>query len=96
MYPKSLLRPFALVVLLLPTLFLAANASLGQGAGPAIAPDQTTLTLYADADATTKSWEPDTNFGADTMLQVHYDNIEGPAAAFSLSTSICPASPPMP
>jgi hypothetical protein len=84
MYPKSLLRPFALVVLLLPTLFLAANASLGQGAGPAIAPDQTTLTLYADADATTKSWEPDTNFGADTMLQVHYDNIEGPAAAFSL------------
>ncbi len=76
MYPRSLLRPFALVVLLLPALLLAANASLGQGTGPAITPDQTTLTLYAVADATVKSTAPNTNFGGEHTLELSYSQID--------------------
>ncbi|MBM4461418.1 MAG: DNRLRE domain-containing protein, partial [Chloroflexi bacterium] len=70
----------ALLALLLAT--PAGGFNLAADAAPAAPGD--TLTLYAAADATTKSWQPNANFGADTMLQLHYDNVEGPAAAFTL------------
>ncbi len=58
------------------------GSPVGSDFAPAAPGD--TLTLDADADATTKSWEPDTNFGYDTQLQLHYSNIDGPRAAFTL------------
>jgi len=71
--------------LLIP-LLATPTGSLGSPAASDLAPNAPLdiLTLYADTDATTKSWQPDANFGADTMLQIRYDNVEGPVAAFSL------------
>ena len=53
-------------------------------ARPALAAASETLILYADADATTRSWQPDTMFGSDVDLQLHYSEIENPQAAFTL------------
>jgi len=83
---KTMLRfwwGFALVPMLALVLAMPTGG-LGLQADAAPAAPGETLTLYADADATTKSWQPNANFGRDTMLQLHYDAIEGPAAAFSL------------
>ncbi|MBM4460990.1 MAG: DNRLRE domain-containing protein, partial [Chloroflexi bacterium] len=83
---KTMLRfwwGFALVPMLALVLAMPTGG-LGLQADAAPAAPGETLTLYADTDATTKSWQPDANFGADTMLQLHYDNVEGPVAAFTL------------
>ncbi len=79
MNAKLLARQAAPAALLLAVILSLAAISPppGRAADRPLAGLQETLTLYADADATTKSWEPNANFGADTMLQVHYDNVEG-------------------
>ena len=85
MNAKLLARRMAPAALLLAAvLSLAAVSPTGQAADRAVVGLQETLILYADADATTKSWEPDTNFGADTQLQLYYSNIDTPRAAFTL------------
>lgn len=74
---------------LVPVVALILATPIGT-AGSLAAPDPVPeapseiLTVYADADATTKSWEPDTNFGSDTRLQLHYSIVDTPRGAFAL------------
>jgi hypothetical protein len=87
MNAENLLRQRAAWAIILPLLVipvLAVTSLPGRAADRAVAGLQETITLYADADATTKSWEPDTNFGYDTQLQLYYSNIDTPRAAFTL------------
>jgi len=44
----------------------------------AAASSQEILTLYAVADATVRSWQPNTNFGGEHYLELSYNQIEGP------------------
>ncbi len=43
-----------------------------------------TMTIYADYDATTRSWLPSSSFGGESTLELSYNTIDGPAGAFSL------------
>jgi hypothetical protein len=62
---------------------LSSTGALGVTALAPAAP-RDTIILSAAADTDTKSWDPDANYGSDTMLQLHYSNIERLRAAFAL------------
>ena len=66
------------------TLLLTAGVGGGQASSGAALQAQTTITLNAIADATIKSWQPDTNFGNEGKLQLSYSKIDNPKTAVSL------------
>ncbi len=68
------------VLLIAIGLILASNVSTDARAAPdAVAPDQTTLTLYPVADAYVRQTLPTTNYGSETNLDVqNWDNAEFP------------------
>ena len=72
-------RTLTAVLLLAAVLSLAATSPAGRVADRTMIEPQATLTLYADADATVRSTQPNTNFGSEHYLELSYSQIEGPA-----------------
>jgi hypothetical protein len=74
------------LILLLSLAFFAPGSRIKARSDvmPALEARSASLVLYADADASTKSWQPDTNFGSATELQLHYSAIDNPIGAFTL------------
>jgi hypothetical protein len=68
--------------------FTEARGMIDVPRGPA-APAQTTVTRDAVADATVRSWDPDTNFGGEASLELAYGGVNEEAATlvrFDLSS----------
>ncbi|MFQ5592741.1 MAG: DNRLRE domain-containing protein, partial [Anaerolineae bacterium] len=66
------------------SLLSVAGSSVGQATYSAVEPAQTTVTLPAIADATVKSWQPDTNIGGDDVLELSYSTVDVPREAVTL------------
>ena len=78
------LRVTGLAVVTLLVGLVGAGLVSGQEGGESPLAPQVTVTVYASGDATLKSWDPNSNFGGDTTLEVSYSNIDVPQAAFAL------------
>jgi hypothetical protein len=59
-------------VTLSPGSLLPAAAAAGNAADRNLTEPQETVTLYAIADATVRSWQPNTNFGGENYLRLSY------------------------
>jgi len=66
-------------LLLAMILSLVATLPASRAADRAVVRPQETLTFYADADATVRSTQPNTNFGGEHYLELSYSELEGPA-----------------
>jgi hypothetical protein len=73
-----------IVLLAAVTLLLVAGSAAGQAthSGPELT--QTTVTLTAVADATVRSWQPNTNFGGEDVLELSYSAIDEVREAVTL------------
>ncbi|MCC6190237.1 MAG: thrombospondin type 3 repeat-containing protein [Anaerolineales bacterium] len=68
----------------LAAVLVATRPAAGQGAASPAALAQTTLDLIAVADATVRSWQPNSNFGSDATLEAAYNDFEGAREAVTL------------
>jgi len=73
-----------IVLLATVTLVLVTGSVTGQAihSGPELT--QTTVTLTAVADATVRSWQPNTNFGSEDILELSYSAIDEVREAVTL------------
>lgn len=73
-----------IVLLATVTLLLVTGSVTGQAihSGPKLT--QTTVTLTAVADATVRSWQPNTNFGSEDILELSYSAIDEVREAVTL------------
>mgnify|MGYP000020589303 CR=1 FL=1 len=81
----------AIAIVCILALSLTAAASADQVANHTPASPQEVLTLYTDADATVRSWQPNANFSSEHILELSYSQIDTPVEAvillhFDLST----------
>lgn len=77
-------RVRTLVLLLGVVILVLAGVTVGQATPGRAEPAQTTITLPAVADATVRSWQPNTNFGGDAFLELSYSSIHGTREAVTL------------
>ncbi|MEJ5197323.1 MAG: DNRLRE domain-containing protein [Anaerolineae bacterium] len=84
MNTKSLLLRVLPATLLLAVGLLTATRPASRAADPGPAGLQESTTLYAVADATVKSWQPNTNFGGEHTLELLYSAGDVMAEAVAL------------
>lgn len=75
---------FLFILLVAVILRLAVDPSVGLAGPSGAVQSQNIITLTAVADATVKSWQPDTNFGGEDVLEISYSNIDVPREALLL------------
>lgn len=65
-------KALAVTLLLAAILVWGVTSPAGSAAHRTLTEPQETLTLYADADATVRSWQPNSNFGGENYLHLSY------------------------
>jgi len=65
-------------------LLVVAGSFAGPATRSAAEPSLTTVNLTAVADTTVRSWQPNTNFGSEDILELSYSSIDGTREAITL------------